>query len=362
MPKLPPAKVVRAVEGVRAGLVKLTRLLAPPPFALLELSQGSMVTQALYVAAELKVADELKDGPLTAAQLAQRVGADPESLHRLLRLLATYSVFEERADGSFKLKPMGQALRSDTPQSMRATVLLMGHPTHWEEWAHLVDAVRTGEASLPKLRGMGAFEFIDANPEYGEIFTAGMGAMSETETLPLLAAYDFRRFRTIVDYGAGRGGLLAAALQQAKDARGVLFDARIDTNGAADYLREQGVADRCTLEKGGLFDPAPAGGDAYLLKHIVHDWPEEQVIEILRNVRKVIDPDGRILLMEFVTPDDKPNKPHPAKLVDLWLMLLVGGKERSEKQYAEVLAAGGFRLEKITETAAPISVIEARPV
>ncbi len=360
MPALPPARVVRTVEGARARLQHLTRKLAPAPFALLELAQGSMVTQAIYVAAELRVADALENGPLTVEELAREVDADPESLHRLLRLLAGYAIFAQQSDGRFALTPMADALRENAPVSMRDIALLMGHPIHWEDWAHLVDAVRTGEPSLPKLRGMGAFEFLEANPEYGEVFIDGMGAMSVTETLPVVSAYDFSKFSTVVDFCGGNGTLLAGILQRATGTRGILYDPRVETNGAAQFLEQEGVADRCTVVGGGLFDIPPTGGDAYILKHIVHDWPEAQALEILTNVRKAISADGRLLLMEMVPPSTG-NAPHAAKLVDLWLMLLVGGKERTEEQYAELLAAAGFRLERVVQTAAPISVIEARP-
>lgn len=360
MPALPPPRVVRTVEGVRSGLQRLNRQMAPAPFALLELSLGSMVTQAIYVAAELRVADALKDGPLTPQELAREVDADPEALYRLLRLLASYSIFAEQKDGRFKLTPMGQALRADVPNSMRDIAVLMGHPIHWEDWSHLVDSVRTGEPSLPKLRGMGAFDFLEANPEYGAVFTAGMANMSDTETLPVLAAYDFSKFGTIVDFCGGHGGLLAGILGKAKTARGILSDPRVGTNGAKEFLQEAGVADRCSVVDVGLFDPVPPGGDAYILKHIVHDWPEDKALEILKNVREGINPDGRILLIEMVPPP-KGNAPHSAKLFDLMLMLLVGGKERTPAQYGELLSTAGFTLERVVQTAAPVSIVEARP-
>jgi SAM-dependent methyltransferase len=360
MPPLPPARVVRAVESVRAALQRLTRRLAPPPFALLELVQGAMVSQAIYVAAELRVAETLAEGPLSPGEIARRTGADPDALHRLLRLLATYGIFAEQKDGRIRLTPMARALVQDAPMSMHGIALLMGHPIHWEDWGHLADAVRTGEPSLPKLRGMGAFEYLEANAEYGKVFFDGMGSMSGTETEPLLAACDFTRYGTIVDFCGGRGDLLAGVLRKQPAARGVLSDPRVATNGAAELLEEQGVADRCTVADGGLFDPVPEGGDAYILKHILHDWPEPQALEILRNVRKAIRPGGRLLVMEMVVPD-KLNGAHAGKLVDLWLMLLVGGKERTRAQYADLLGRAGFRLERVVQTPAAISVVEASP-
>jgi SAM-dependent methyltransferase len=332
---------------------------APAHFALLDLIEGSMVTQAIYVAAQLGLADVLADEPLTVEEIARRVRTDPDATYRLLRLLASHSIFSEQDDGRFTMTPMAHALRPDGPNSLYGMAVLMGHPIHWEDWGHLVDSVRTGEPIMPKLRGMGAFEYLAANPEYSALFMRGMGDLSSLETEPVLTGYDFSRYGTIVDVGGGGGALLAAILQRAPRSRGVIFDDRARMFGAEAVLADAGVADRCTIADGGLFDPVTPGGDAYLLKHIVHDWPEDRALAILKNVRDAVNPDGRLLLMEFVVPED--NEPHPGKLVDLWLMLLVGGKERTERQYAELLAAAGFELVRVTPTASPLSIVEARP-
>lgn len=358
-PPVPPAAVVRLVGGFRAALQRLARKLVPAPVAVLELAQGSMVTQALYIAAELRIADRLADGPRTPEQLAQEVGADPDALYRILRLLTDYSVFAQDGQGRFKLASLGRAMTSDHPFTMRPLASLMGHPLHWEDWSGLLESVRTGEPNMPKLRGMGAFAYLEANPEYGAVFSQGMGAMSAMETAPVLAVAGFDRFRTIVDFGGGAGGLLAGALRKAPKARGILFDSRAEEMGAGRVLAEAGVAERCTIEPGGLFDPPPSGADAYILKHIVHDWPEADVLTMLRNVRKAIADDGRLLLMEFVVPEG--TAPHPSKLVDLWLMLLVGGRERTRTQYAQVLAEAGFRLDRVVPTAAGLAIVEAVP-
>ncbi|MEU6406789.1 methyltransferase [Streptomyces sp. NPDC046985] len=358
MPALPSPEVVRATERTRAGLQRQVRELAPAPFALLELAMGSMVTQALYAAAELRVAEALRDGPLPVEDLAARVGADAEALGRVLRLLASQGVFAREDDGRWALTPMADALRADHPVTMRDVCVLMGHPTHWDDWNGFLEAVRTGEPSLPKRRGMGAFEYLTRNPEYGAVFIGGMGNMSAAETAPVVAAYDFSRFGTVVDFCGGDGALLAGVLESAPDAKGVLSDPRVAGNGAARLLEERGVADRVTLADGDLFDPMPSGADAYVLKHIVHDWPEEQALRILRNVRAAVKPGGKLLLVEMVVPEDG-DEPHSGKLVDLWLLLLVGGKERTRSQYAELVAKAGFRLERVVETAAAVSVVEA---
>lgn len=360
MSALPPVSVVRAVEGLRANLQRLNRKLAPGAFSLLELAQGGMVSQALRAAAELRVAEALADGPLPVGEIAQRTGADPDALRRLLRMLASYSVFAQNSDGRYKLTPMADALRADAEMSMRDFAILMGHPLHCEDWAQLTESVRTGEASLPKQRGVEAFEYLEANPEYGAVFMNGMGNLSVTETEPILAACDFKKFGTVVDFCGGNGALLAGILRAAPDTRGVLYDPKAETSGAAALLEEEQVADRCTLVTGGLFDAPPGGGDAYVLKHIVHDWPREQALEILRNVRQAMGPGGRLLLMEMVLPSDG-DRPHPAKLFDLWLLLLLGGRERTREEYAKLLGEAGFQLERVVPTVGAVSIVEAVP-
>lgn len=362
MPELPPPSAVRSLEKQRAQLQQQAREMAPPPFALLELIMGSMVTQALHATAELRVAEALADGPLGAEEIAGRVGASPDALGRVLRLLASHGVFTGHPDGTYGLAPMGEALRADHPMTMRDIALLMGHPIHWEDWGDFLETVVTGEPSLPKRRGMSAFEYLESNPEYGAVFINGMGNMSATETDPVVAAYDFSGFGTVMDFCGGRGGLLAGILRQAPETWGILYDPRVGGNGAAEFLAEQGVADRCTTVAGDLFDPVPAdaGADAYVLKHIVHDWSDEDVLKILRNIRAAARPGGKLLLVEMVVPEQG-DEPHSGKLVDLWLMLLVGGRERTASQYADLLSRAGFRLERIVETASAVSVVEAVP-
>ncbi|MGF1428689.1 methyltransferase [Kitasatospora sp. LaBMicrA B282] len=358
MSALPPPEVVRAAEKTRADLQKQVRELAPPPFALLELAMGSMITQALYVAAKLSVAEALADGPLPIEELAGKVGAHAEALGRTLRLLAANGVFERQADGRWALTPMADALRADHPVTMRDLAVLMGHPAHWDEWNGFVDSVVTGEPSLPKRRGASAFEYFMQDQEYGAAFIGGMGNMSVTETEPVVAAYDFSQFGTVVDFCGGNGGLLAGILKSAPTTKGILSDPRVGFNGAGEYLAAQGVADRTEITDGDMFAPVVEGGDAYVLKHIVHDWPQEQALQILRNIRAACKPGAKLLLVEMVVPEEG-NEPHSGKLVDLWLLLLVGGKERNPAQYAELVAEAGFKLERVVETAAAVSIVEA---
>lgn len=328
-------------------------------FALLDLIQGSVITQGIHIAAKLNMADVLSDGPLTAEEIAKRVGSDPEATYRLLRMLSGFSVFAEQADGRFALTPMADALRTDAPDSMRGIAVLMGHPLLWEDWGHLIDSVHSGEASLPQSRGMSGYDFLMANPDYAAVFFQGMASLSGTETDMVLAAYDFSRFRKIVDIGGGRGTLLAGILKQASSSQGVLYDAPFATADAGPILEEAGVSGRCVIENGTYFDRLPAGGDAYVLKHILHDFPKSEGLAILKNLREVIPSDGTILVIEYVLGGN--NERHIGNIIDLWLLLLLGAKERTRAQYSELFAEAGFKLTEVVPTGAPVSIIEAVP-
>ena len=329
-------------------------------FALLDLIQGSVITQALHVAAQLCIADILSRGPLTSREIAEKADANPDAVYRLLRVLSGYAVFAETGDGRFELTPMASALRGDAPDSMRGIALLIGHPLFWEDCGHLLDSVRTGEASMPMLRGMGAHEFLMANPEYAATFFQGMGSLSTPETDPVIAAHDFSRFATIVDVGGGRGALLAGVLQRAASSRGILFDVPHNTGDAPEVIEAAGVADRCAIEHGSYFESVPSGGDAYLLKHTLHDFTEAQIRAVLKNIRDAISADGSLFVIEYVLPGN--NARHIGNIIDLWLMLLLGARERTSEQYAELFAGAGFKLARVIPTTSPVSIIEAVPV
>ena len=329
-------------------------------FSLLDLMQGSVLTQAISAAAKLGIADVLADGPLPAEEIARRVGSDPEATYRLLRMLSGYSVFAAQQDGRFELTPLAHALREDAPDSMRGMAVLMGHPLLWEDWGHLLSSVRSGEANLPQLRGMGAFDFFMANPEYAAVFFQGFRGLSEAETDPVLAAYDFSKFRTIVDVGGGAGTLLAGMLSQAPSSHGVLYDSETATANAPQVFDAAGVAGRVTIENGTYFDKLPAGADAYVLKHILHDFKEPESVALLRNVREAVAPDGKVLVIEFVLSEN--NERHLGNVIDLWLLLLLGAKERTLPEYTELFAKAGLKITRAVPTTSPACIVEAVPV
>ncbi|MEV1026427.1 methyltransferase [Streptomyces sp. NPDC050264] len=328
-------------------------------YALLNLIQGAVITQALSVVAKLGIADVLADGPLSAEDIAARVGADPRATHRILRALAGHGVFAVAPDGRYEHTALSDKLREDVDGSMRGFALLMNHPTLWEEWGHLLTTVETGEPNLPKLRGMGALDFFHANPEFAAVFFKAFGDLSVSETGPILAAYDFSQFQTVVDVIAGRGNLLAGILQQAPDTKGVLFDSEVATVDTPALFEEAGVADRYTIEHGGYLDKLPTGGNAYVFKHIIHDFSEEDAITALRNAREAIAPGGKLLVIEYVLPEK--NEKHLGHTIDLWLMLMLGAQDRTLAEYTELFAKAGFQVTRAVPTSAPLSIIEAIP-
>lgn len=357
--KLPPPRLARVMEAVRDRLQRLHRRSVPPQVALLELVTASWLSQAIYAAAKLGVADLLEDEPLSAEALAQALGADREGIYRLLRALAPSGVFRQLDDGRFAQTPLSAALRSDADGSLRGFVLYVGSPEHRAHWSRLDAAVRTGKDAIPALRGMPFFDYVQRDRDFGSVFDGAMTSVSDLAQRAVLSAYDFAPYRSIVDLGGGQGRLLSAILAGFPRARGVLYDLPEVVVGAADVLARAGVASRCTVESGSFFEHVPRGGDAYLLKHIVHDWADAHACAILRNVRAACMPDSRLLLIESVLPED--GTPHPAKLFDLEMLLSVGGRERTEREFRSLLARADFALERIVPTASPLAILEARP-
>ncbi len=324
-----------------------------------ELIIGAWVTQAIHAAAELGIADALAGGPLTVDQLAERVRADPDALERLLRALVTRGVFRRRRDGSYESTPLADTLRSDAPASMTGGARFYGSPQHREHWSLLVDSVRTGQPSVPRLRGKEFFEYLADDPDLAGLFDDAMTSVSELAMAPIIAGYDFSKYSTIVDVGGGRGRLLAAVLEATPSAHGVLYDLPQVVAGAPKLLEHYGVQERVRIESGSFFEAAPAGGDLYTLKLIIHDWPDEQANQILRSVRRAIGPNATVLLVEQVIP--RHDREFLGKWADLEMLLCLAGRERTADQYRDLLAGAGFEMTRVVQTAAPFSLVEAKP-
>ncbi|MUL82627.1 hydroxyneurosporene methyltransferase [Mycobacterium sp. CBMA247] len=332
----------------------------PPPAAMLEMILGAWVAQGIAAAAQLGVADALSGGPLHPEELARRVDANPDTLDRVMRALVSEGVFRRTRDGRYALNPLADTLRTDAPVSIGAMARFVGSARHREHWSQLGDAVRTGEAVIPKLRGKGAFDYICSEPELAAIFNDAMTSISELAIAPVVAAYDFSRFGTIADVGGGHGRLLAAVLTATPAARGVLYDLPQVVEGAPEMLGKYGVADRVQVIPGSFFDSVPAGADAYLLKNIIHDWPDDEALTILRNVRAAAAPGTTLLLVEGVIPDH--DRAFLGKWTDMEMLVSIAARERSKEGYRHLYEQAGFRLTRVVETASPFSLVEGEAV
>jgi hypothetical protein len=354
--KVPPALLARGVERIRHYLYRLNQRLIPGPAAMMEMIIAGWTSQAITVAAQLGVADALVGGPLTIDELAAKVGADTDALHRLLRALISRGVFRHRGDGRYELNRLGETLLSDAPVSMACAARFYGSREQRERWTRLENAIRTGGSVVPALRGKASFDYFAEQPELADLFNQTMTSISELTTAAVVAGYDFSAHRTIVDVGGGQGQLLAAILAAAPSSCGVLYDLPWVVGSAPKILRD--VGDRVSVAEGSFFDRVPDGGDTYILKNIIHDWPDEKAVQILRNVRSVADPGTTVLLVELVIPEH--DRDFPGKWADLEMLLNLGSRERTAAEYRRLLRQTGFRMTRVVQTASPLSVEEAR--
>jgi len=328
----------------------------PPEARLLETIFGFMATRGLSVAASLGVADALSDGPIYYTDLAATVGADQRALHRVLRMLCSVGIFTETAPGTYGLNEVAELLCSDHPASMRDLAAMITSPSHWLPWGKLEEVVRTGESGPQHAFGTDLFSWFQdkANRSEWDLFNAAMTSFSAGMGLLVAEAYDFSACRRIVDIGGGHGLLLGRILVNAPQASGVLFDLPGVVESATD------LPARVEAVGGDFFESVPPGGDTYILKHIVHDWGDRQCKILLGNIARSIDPEGRVLVVEMVMPEHA--EPHPAKFLDVNMLAMTeGGCERTEAEYAALLAASGLRLATIHPTAGPVSIVEAVP-
>jgi len=323
---------------------------------LMQMINGFQVTQALYVAATLGIAELLKDRFRTAPDLAEATHTHAPSLYRLLRALASVGVVTEDEAGRFGLTPLGQLLRPGVPGSLRGWALLMGGPSGWPTWEHLLYSVQTGESAFRHNHGMSVWEYREQHPEANAIFNEAMLSLSALEVDAIVRAYDFSRITTLVDVAGGHGALLAGVLRANPHMQGILFDRPHVVEGARAVLEAAGVADRCRLVAGDMFDSVPSGGDAYMLKSILHDWSDDRSVAILQTCRTSMPPHAKLLLGERVIPPG--NMAHPGKFMDLHMLVAVEGRERTAAEYEALLAAGGFTLTGIIATGRPMSIIE----
>ena len=315
---------------------------------------GIIAAQAIHVAAKLRLADLLASGTKTAAELASQSGSHPVALERLLRALSTLEIFASTSDGRFCNTPLSEMLRSSHPQSQRDGALFLPARFLWLPLGELYESVRTGDPAFKRIFGQSFFEYLGDHPADGEVFNRAMTQGIGWTTPALLAAYDFSRFEQLVDVGGGEGALLGDILAATPGLRGVLFDLPQVVSHAPEVLKGN-VATRCQIVGGSFFDSVPEGADAYLLKGVIHDWPDIDAAKILHNTRRAIRPNGTLLLIEGIVDSAR-----PVGLMEL-LMLVIGGQERTEGEFRSLLAATGFSLTRIISTEA-CSLIECQPV
>lgn len=331
----------------------------PPPAQLMNLIAGKTITQAIGAAASLGVADRLAGGPRTAGELASELGVHAPSLYRLMRALTVPGVLEEAMDGRFSLTPMGALLRSDVPGSLAAFARFFGEGWHSQLWADLAACVKTGEGAPRRVLGKPGFEWLMEHPREYQIFNDAMTCFTGMEVAAVVEGYDFSGLEKIADVGGGHGALLAGILQATPGGRGVLFDLPQVVAGAREILGRSGTLERCELVGGDFFKTVPAGCDAYVMKHIIHDWDDDRCVAILGLCREAMAPGGRVLVIEQILPP--PGVPAFAKLLDLEMLVVTeGGRERTEKEYAALFERAGLRLSRsVPLPPSPIAIVEA---
>jgi len=327
-----------------------------PREALVRMTNGFEVSQAIHVAATLGIADLLKDGPRSVGDLAEKAGADVSALRRLLRALASVGVFTE-ADGSFGQTPLSEYLRSDAPGSLRAWAIHIGQPYFWTTWDQLLHSVKSGGPAFPKIHGISAWEYRATHPEANAIFNAAMTGLSAGVVETVVPSYDFSGMSVVVDVGGGEGALLAAILAANPNLRGILFDEPHVVAGARDLLRRAGVAARCEVVGGSFFETVPGGADAYILKSIVHDWDDASATAILRTCRAAAQGSCKLLLVEHVLQAG--NEPDPSKFQDLTMPVMLGGRERTADEFRQLCADAGFHLTSMITTRSSFCIVEA---
>ena len=332
----------------------------PPPAQMLKLITGYWISQAVGTAARLGVSDQLADRPKTSSEVARAVSADPQALFRLMRMLASIGVFTLDEEGRFGLTPLGDTLRSSVPGSVRKFAIAETAPGHWQPWGRMYEAIMTGGPMCKTVLGMELWDWYSKNPEEGEYFNGAMGDLSAAVSGEVARVYDFATFHKVVDVGGAHGILLAAILKANPKMRGVLFDLQHVTATAGESLKTNGIGQRCEVVTGDFFESVPPGADIHVLKQIIHDWSDTECTTILRNCHRALNPNGKLLLVEMVIPAD--NSASLAQAMDLNMLVLLTGRERTESEFRDLLAAGGFKLERVMPTHSPFSVIEASRV
>lgn len=329
----------------------------PPHLQMLQMMMGHWAGQTAAAIARFEIPDHLANGPRSSDDLARLCEANPSSFFRLMRAGVSIGLLREVEPGAFATTPVGDTLRKDHPTSVRDLVIAELSPGHWLPWGRLYDAVKEGKSLASTVLGMDTWQYYAANKEEGACFARGMGNLSALVVNEVLPSYDFSRFERIVDVGGSQGVMIAGVLKVATGARGVLFDRPDVIDAGQANVRAHGLGDRLESVAGDFMKEVPAGGDLYILKHILHDWDDEQSTTILKNVHRAAKPGAKVLVVEMTVPEEV--TPTPVNLMDLNMLVMVNGRERTEKEFAALLTGAGLRFERAHPSMGLFSLIEA---
>jgi hypothetical protein len=333
-----------------------------PAELLMQAACGHIVAQALNVAARLKVADYLAAGPRSAAELAKATQTEADALYRVLRALATVGIFTEVAPRRFALTPPAELLRSDVPNSMHAMVVFLCDPEHFQAYREMMHSVKTGETICQRVYGMPIFEHFANNQAWSDVFNSAMTSFSATVIPAALEVYDFGSIGTLMDVAGGHGFVLTSILEKYPKMRGILLEVDHVCEGASQRIGKLECSGRCQIMTGDFFKSIPAGADAIIMKHIIHDWDEDEALTILRNCHRALagKPNAKVILLEAVL--GRGNEPQFGKVLDLEMLLFTGGRERTEEEFRTLFARAGFQLTRVLPTKSPLSVVEAERI
>ncbi len=348
---------------MRKAKARLNKLGGPAEGRLVDLVRGYRLSQAVYVVTRLGIPDLLANGPREIDELAHATASHAPTLYRVLRALAGAGLFEEIGPRRFALTAVGAGLRADVPGSLRTAVMMWFDESNWQAWGQLLHAVRTGETAFRHVHGADYFGYLTQHPEAAAIFDAAMTGLAAAQASAIATSYNFSNMSRVVDVGGGHGKLLAVILQRYPAIRGVLLDLPHVVEGARRMLEAEGVAHRCELVGGNFFESVPDGGDAYILRHIIHDWEDDQAVTILTNCRRAMSKRARMILVERYFPPEL-REALPVLLVDLEMLVNVGGRERTTEEYAALLARSSLRLARTIPLGQGVEhhLIEATPV
>ena len=330
----------------------------PSPPVLFQMATGYWVSQAIYVAAKLGIADLLKDGPQSCVSLAMATGSDAPSLFRLMRALASVGVFSQVGGDRFALSRLAKSLQTDVHGSLRAMVITIGE-IHYQAYGNLLHSVQTGSPAFDNVFRASLFDYLQQNVDAADAFNQGMTNVSSMLAYAVLMAYDFAGISSIVDIGGGQGKLLGRILQFNPEIRGTVFDTPSTIERAKQQLGNHAWSRRCSYVTGDFFTSVPQGADAYLLSSVIHDWEDDRAITILRNCGSAMTKNSRVLLVDMIVPDAA--SASFSKLLDLNMLVMNGGRERTKAEFCALLEAADYRITRIVPTMAPQSVIEAVP-